>query len=68
VFLTEMQAALRNQTPQNLAGVSHRATVWLSLIWRCQESPHAKQARAGGPPPYNWKGEGGGPCISSFFE
>jgi hypothetical protein len=32
VFLTEMQAALRNQPPQNLAGVSHRATVWLSLI------------------------------------
>jgi hypothetical protein len=32
VFLTEVQEALRNQTPQNVAGVAHRAAVWLELL------------------------------------
>jgi hypothetical protein len=32
VFLTEVQEALRNQTPQNLAGVAHRAAAWLQLL------------------------------------
>jgi hypothetical protein len=32
VFLRELQEALRNQTPQNLAGVVHRAAAWLELL------------------------------------
>jgi hypothetical protein len=32
VFLKELQEALRNQTPQNLAGVTHRAAAWLQLL------------------------------------
>jgi hypothetical protein len=32
VFLKELQEALRNKTPQNLAGVAHRATAWLALL------------------------------------
>jgi hypothetical protein len=32
VFLKELQEALRNQTPQNRAGVAHRAAAWLELM------------------------------------
>jgi hypothetical protein len=39
VFLKELQEALRNQTPQNCAGVTHRAAAWLELLRTASNRP-----------------------------